>query len=238
VSKRILVIALAAALIPASLTHAQTVVTVEPDSPTVGNCFPFGDGDTWLNYMAFFYVNVPAFNLQPGDILAFDLGAQNGADPQLQIEMATHDGATWPNTDASSPYTTLVTNTQTPENPNGNTIVGDYELRYTVEAPYSFPGGNLIIRFSNPSAAYRTHTSCDQVLVRANASDTSGFFLGRTYNDDDGSAPWDSSSTSSIGGFQVEAQEGGTPIPTIGGFGTLMLIALLAGAGLIAIRRL
>ena len=68
--------------------------------------------------MGFVYQNVPAFNLKTGDTIAFDLGAQNNVDIQLQISMAatTVNGG-----DIPGPYTTVVNNTQVPLNPRGNT---------------------------------------------------------------------------------------------------------------------
>src|SRR5262249_61778929 len=58
-----------------------------------------------------------------------------------------------------------------------------------------------------PSAAYATDLSCDGNLVRASSSDSSGFFVQRAFNDDDGVAPWSAGTTpdTSIGAFQISA---------------------------------
>ncbi len=185
---------------------ANADVTISPATPGVGNCFPFGKGgddggDPWTPYAGFIYQNIPAFNLLAGDILAFDLGAVNDADIQLDIAMAptTVNGGNI----QSGSFVQVVSNTQTPANPRGDTIVGNFELQFIAEAPFSFPGGGLIIRFSNPSAAYLADTTCDQVLVNADSTDTSGYFVQRFYNDADGVSPWDNPSTGSIGAFQV-----------------------------------
>jgi hypothetical protein len=242
--RKVALIALALSLLQGtSIVLAQPVITIAPDSPEISNCFPFGGyasgGNIWVPYHLFFYQNIPAFNLQVGDVVAFDLGAPNDADIQLQIDMATHDGAPWSSTAESSPFTTIVTNTQTPANPRGNDILGDFELQFTAEAPYSFPGGNLIIRFSNPSASYQTDSTCTQVLHVGTSTDTSGYFIARVYRDSDGVAPWDGDSDLvDIGAFQVGAgqQQQLTGIPTVSLFGIMLLAALIAGGGLIFLR--
>jgi hypothetical protein len=151
--------------------------------------------------MGFIYQNVPAFELKEGDILAFDLGAVNSADVQLDIELAstTVNGGDAP----VLPFVQVVSNTQTPFNPNGDAVQGDFEMMFIAEAPFSFPGGGLIIRFSNPSAAYQLNTNCDQVLVHGNSADTSGFFVKRFWSDPDGQPPYDFEDLEDIGAFAV-----------------------------------
>ena len=102
--------------------------------------------------MAWAYKNVPAFNLKAGDTVAFDLTEQNDVDIQLQIAMApttTNGGDV-----NSGPFTQIVPNTQIPANPRGNSTFGDYELTFTAQAPFNFPGGGLLIRFGNPGGAF------------------------------------------------------------------------------------
>ncbi len=183
------------------------IITIFPDTPVTDNCFPFGSGEiglpdfTWPPFMGFIYQNVPAFELNVGDILAFDLGAVNSADVQLDIELAatTVNGGDEP----VLPFVQVVSNTQTPFNPNGDTVVGDFEMMFIAEAPFSFPGGGLIIRFSNPSAAYQLNTGCDQVLVHGNSADTSGFFVKRFWSDPDGEPPYDFEDEEDIGAFTI-----------------------------------
>jgi hypothetical protein len=207
-------VALPVALVSAALVlpllagpaRAQDSVTVFPASPTVGNCIPFGHGgepSEWRPFAAFFYKNLPAFELKTGDILAFDLGVANDADIQLEIALAptTTNGGT----EESQPFQTVVTNTQTPANPRGDATVGNFELQFTAETPFSFPGGGLIIRFSNPGPAYQLDNTCDQVMVRGSADDASGFFVARATSDADGVAPW-TTSPGSVGAFQVLLQ--------------------------------
>ena len=217
------------------LAQAQEI-TIFPNSPSVGNCFPFGTGhisgpgDTWTPFMGFIYRNIPPFKLVPGDVIAFDLGALNSADVQLDIELAatTSNGGDLP----VLPFVKIVSNTHTPLNPNGDTILGDFEMQFTVEAPFSFPGGGLIIRFSNPSAAYQTNTGCDQVLVHTDSSDTSGFFVARFFSDPDGVPPYLAEDTGDIGAFRVITSGGIAHIPTLSEWG--MIIAA-AGLGLVGV---
>jgi hypothetical protein len=212
--KRLLVL-LAALLVGGQAIVASangaTTVNVTPDMPaTVGNnCYPFGlggieDGNTWTPFMGFVYKDVPAFQLKTGDKLAFDLVAMNDVDVQVKIEVAptTGNGGDTP----SLPFTTVVTNSQTPTNPRGDTTLENYELGFTAEAPFNFSGGGLIIRFSDPSASYLTDTGdghCDGVLGGADSTDPSGFFVERYFTDTDGVTPYDDFGVDSLAGFRL-----------------------------------
>jgi hypothetical protein len=180
--------------------------------------------------MGFIYRNIPAFSLALGDVLAFDLGDVNSQAVQLDIELAAaaSNGSDVPNL----PFVKVVSNTQTPLNPNGDTIVGDFEMQFTVEAPFVFPGGGLIIRFSNPSAAYQTNTICDQVLVFGFSSDTSGFFVKRFFGDPDGIPPYLFEDEGSIGAFRVIATGSFANVPTLSEWG---MIAAAVGLGLVGV---
>ena len=227
------------ALLAATYSSAWgATITIAPASPTVVNCFPFGGGgNNWTPYAGFIYKNIPAFSLQPGDKLAFDLGATNDTNIELQIEMAatTVNGGDIP----VGGFTTIASNTQTPANPKGDTTIGNFELSFTSQASFSFPGGGLIIRFSNPSAAYLLDQTCSQVLVSADSSDSSGFFVKRYYRSSDGVSPYPSESTSSIGGFQIVTGTSGpvAPIPTLSEWGLIILSGLMALGTFVTIRR-
>jgi hypothetical protein len=204
--RMLLVLAVAGGLLIAGqaatgVAQASTTVNVNPaDPPGESNEFPFGKGDSWPQ-LGFVYKNIPAFNLKAGDTIAFDLGALNNVDIQLQISMAatTVNGG-----DIPGAYTTVVNNTQVPVNPRGNTVMGDYELQFTAEAPFSFPGGGLIIRFSNPGGAYATDIQADPTLLNvATGTDSSGFFVERFFHDADGLPPYTDSDAISIGGFRL-----------------------------------
>jgi hypothetical protein len=157
--------------------------------------------DNWTPYMGFVYKNVPAFQLKVGDSLAFDLGHMNNANIQLEIALSptTSNGGDTP----SGVFQTVVQNTQTPTNPRGDTTVGNFELSFTAQAPFNFPGGGLIIRFANPSPSYAADSSCTSVLVRTTSSDPSNNFVERFWGDTDGAAPWENPDPASIGGFRV-----------------------------------
>jgi hypothetical protein len=210
-----IVVAMAVAATPA---RAQDVTVFPANPDPAGNCYPFGfhtdptePGNDWLPYMAFVYQNVPPFELSPGRTIAFDLSGVNDVDIQLEIALAA---ATANGSDvAAQPFQTVVTNTQTPANPRGDTVVGNFELRFQAESSFSFPGGGLIIRFSNPSAGYQTDVSCTGVLTGASSTDASGFFVKRGFSDNDGQAPWDEEATDSIGSFFIENPAPPSPQP-------------------------
>jgi hypothetical protein len=188
--------------------HASTTVNVNPANPTGNNQFPFGRADIWPK-MGFVYKDVPAFDLKTGDTIAFDLGAQNDVNIQLQIEMAatTANGGDVPGT-----YTTVVPSTQVPLNPKGNAVMGDYELRFTAQAPFHFAGGGMIIRFSNPGGAFALDTTPTAVMFNlADSTDASGFFVERFYHDVDGLPPYDSIDPGVVAGFRLTLAD--VPVP-------------------------
>lgn len=199
-------VALLIAFASVGSASAATTVTVAPTTPTGVNSFPFGQGNIWPS-AGFIYANLSAFQLKAGDTIAFDLGATNPeADIQMQIAMAatTVNGGDAP----VLPYTTLVNNTQTPLNPKGNAVNGDYELQFKSEAPFSFPGGGLIIRFSSPAASYAADTTGSNTLFNAGlGTDPSGFFVKRFYNDPDGLPPYSNSDGGFIGAFRLIIQD-------------------------------
>jgi hypothetical protein len=61
------------------------------------------------------------------------------------------------------------------------TVANDYELTYTVERSFKFPGGGLIVGFGgSPPGAY-TDGGCEQVLVKVSSQDPSGLFHARFF---------------------------------------------------------
>jgi uncharacterized repeat protein (TIGR01451 family) len=187
-------------LMPHNVSAQIVIVEYNDRSPTVlpGFGVPFSAGadmyncgdqvSTWGPFFSFAYQNVPAFTAVAGDILAFDLGGVNDVDIELEIAMVptTINGNVLP----SEPFTTVVSNTQTPENPRGDTEQGNFELRFVMEQGFSFPGGGLIIRFSNPSAAYRLDDNCNATNINPGPNNTADFFVGALV-DEDGEFPWD-----------------------------------------------
>jgi len=185
----------------ATATAAPTL-TIQPEVTDVASCLAFGaapgsgvEGEDLSGFvptspnMGFIYQDIPAFELSPGDILAFDLGDVNDFDVELDIDMATTTANG--ETDDEPPFVKVVSNTYTPLKARGDTIIDNFDLRFLVDNAYSFPGGGLIIRFSNGSTAYRAdNETCDQVGVVGSTTDPTGNFLLAFWDDDDGVAPW------------------------------------------------
>src|SRR5262245_16698220 len=132
-------------------------IDLVPTSPTsVTNTIPFGN-NTDFGFTGFIYRNVPAFTLVPGQKFAFDLGALNDVDVRRNIYFAVANRNPAPpvldifRTSVISQgvralgWTQVVSDNQIPLNPRGNLVSGDYELTYTAEAPFTFPGGGLIV---------------------------------------------------------------------------------------------
>ncbi len=184
-----------------SLAFAADVEIIPSSTGGPSNCIPFGKPyKNSSQYQGFVYQNIPAFELYPGDTIAFDLGAENDTDITVDIALATatSNGSSEQDSDG---FTTVVSS-GTPADPNGNTVHGDYELEYTVDTPFSFAGGGLIMRFQG-KGAFASDTTCTQVLVITTHLDASGYFVGRFYKDTDGVYTWDGTDPWELGGFQI-----------------------------------
>jgi hypothetical protein len=188
----------------ASSADTPTTIRIYPNSPDIGNAFPFGIGGPshWEPYEVFVYKNIPAFQLKPSDVLAFDTtSALNEVPIQMDIDLAaatTNGGDV-----AAQPFTKVVFNTQSASSPRGDTVTGNFDLAFLTRAPFSFAGGGLIIRFSNSSPAYAADATGTFNLVGAMSSDSTGFFVERGYVDTDGAAPWSNVEGAAIGAFQL-----------------------------------
>jgi Ca2+-binding RTX toxin-like protein len=189
----------------APASAASPTLTIAQANPnTSSNCYPFGQGGGWTPYTGFIYKNVPPFELRKGDTLAFDLIAVNEVAPQLKIEVAptTSNGGGTPGN-----YTTVVNNTQVPSG-RGDSVVGNFDLGYRIQGatPFSFGGGGLIIRFSNPFSGFLADGTCTSVLRGAESTDPSGFFVQRFNADPDGLPPYEGFfNNQSIGGFRIRS---------------------------------
>jgi hypothetical protein len=205
---------LAAAQATIASAGAVTTITTTPAAPpgSPDNCWPFGVGpnSTWGPFAGFVYKNIPAFQLKVGDTIGFDLGAVNDADVQVDVALAatTANGGDIP----AQGFINVATNTQTPANPRGDTIAGDYELRFTAEAPFSFGGGGLIVRFSHASVTYAGDITCTAVAFDGfTATDASRFFVERFAHDADGNSPWDYTDSGPMVPFRLTLAD--TPAP-------------------------
>ena len=198
---------------------ADQTITISPNAPTSTGCIPFG-GSTglsgfWVPNAAFVYKNVPKFELKNGDLLAFDMTGTNDTDIHVDIALA---GTTVDGGDVQSgSFTTVAHTTQTPSNPRGNTTVGDFELRFVADTPFSFPGGGLIIRLSNPSGPYANDSACTAGVygpaLAGPSNDPSGNFVESSVVDADGVAPWQFPGTTAIAAFRLQIIEPTAPKP-------------------------
>ena len=189
--------------------QAASTVSITPDTRTGSASFPFGRANIWPK-MGFVYQNIPAFDLKVGDKIDFDLSAPNDFNIQLQIDMAAttvHGG------DVPVAFTTVVPNTEVPADPLGNSVIGDYELQFTAQAPFHFAGDGLIIRFSKPGGAYGFDTTnpVDNMFDVTTSADTSGFFVKRFYDDTDGLPPYDNSDSIALAGFKIQIADVSAP---------------------------
>ncbi len=135
---------------------------VTPASPgVIGNCIPFGDNDHF-GFTGFIYRNVPAFTVKRGSKIAFDLGRENDVAVRRNIYFATANvnpavaviddiNVASQGIFAASGWTQVVSDTQGPLNPRGDTVANDYELICTVEGRFTFPGGGLVVGFGGCS---------------------------------------------------------------------------------------
>lgn len=204
----IALVAAAAALVASQAAvgsaQAATTVAVAPASSTCCISNPFGETNIWAPTTVFVYKDIPAFSLRPGDTIDFDLTSTNDIDIQLQIDLApaTTNGG---NQNAGS-FTQVVPNSQLPASPRGDTVAGDYELRFTATAPFDFPGGGLLIRFSHPGGAFAGDLDAggSGVAPYAGPSDSSGHFVEEEIRDPDGVYPWTGDTYPFISGFRLD----------------------------------
>jgi uncharacterized protein (TIGR03382 family) len=179
------------------------VITIDdggrPGTTTIPfTCSVGGEAEIWLPSMGFVYRNVEPFQLSPGDTIAFDtqMRATDPPDlgflPQLDIALAHAPDPTNPFKPDDLPGSdfTLVAHAAIAAS-RGNQILGDYELAFTVDTPFSFPGGGLIIRVSNPQGtlAIKSDSDCLPVIT-ADAQPTGTNRLVGTFLREVGEYPW------------------------------------------------
>ncbi len=207
-----------ALLVPVGALSSPAAVEIVPASPRgVGGCIPFGT-NTRFGFSGFVYRDIPAFSLRPGDVIAFDLGGLNDVDVRRDIYLAPTNVDPVDGTRGvrALGWTRVASDDQVPDEPRGNTVVGDYELRYRSETDFTFGGGGLAVGFgAAPPGTYRD-PFCRQVLVHTNAGDPSGRFFARFWNQGDqplGDLDSGSWATDMIGGMIVYPSGGDTTPP-------------------------
>lgn len=195
----------------AAQTAAAEVITINDGANPGFHEAPFtcsapGDNPIWLPTMGFVYRNVEAFELSPGDTISFDIQMQAGnpADlpdlgflPQLDIALAHAPDPAFPFRPKDLPGSdfTIVADDATASLP-GNRVAGDFELSYTVDKPFSFPGGGLIIRFSEPKGvlATRNPNSCNAVIAADRQPSGTNRLVG-SFKEETGEYPWTEENT-------------------------------------------
>ena len=122
----------------------------------------------WGTYYFGRYANIPAATINIGDQICFDtVSAVSVAPAFASIAMATP---------TNEVYTTVVGDSAASS--NGNTVVGDCDLCFTTTAGYSFPGGELIIRFvgggaTGASSGWNSLAGCSPTTGASTSGDSS-----------------------------------------------------------------
>ena len=184
---------------PASHLGPSELEIVPAVSDIGNNVIPFGN-NVLFGFTGFVYRNVPAFTLDVGDIIAFDLKFPNSVAVRRNIFFATaNKNPTACELDrstldvasqgiaASSGWTMVVSESQVPQSPSGgDDVVGNFELRYVADAPFVFPGGGLLVGFQgSPPATFADDTrdmGSDGFLVHTDCEDPGGHFYARLLN--------------------------------------------------------
>lgn len=184
---------------PANHLGPSKVEIVPAVSQVLNNAIPFGVNNVF-SFTGFIYRNVPAFSLEVGDVIAFDLAGANSVETRRTIFFATanknpaacvFNPFTGQITNpqgimASSGWTQVVSEAQIPQNAFGDAVLGNFELRYTAQAPFTFPGGGLLVGFQgSPPATFADVTPDGFVAGAANCTDSSGLLYTRFFHHPD-----------------------------------------------------
>ncbi|HWU90738.1 MAG TPA: OmpA family protein, partial [Kofleriaceae bacterium] len=201
--------AIAVGLVAPRRSSADVITIDDGGSPGVTDipftCSDGLDNEIWLPFMGFVYRNVEPFEVVPGDTIAFDIQMRAsdppdlGFLPQLDIALAYAPDPQNPfrpeDLPAGSDFT-IVAHAAIAASP-GDRIVGNYELAFTVDARFKFPGGGLIIRVSNPMGPLATRTDLDCLpVITADTQPTGSNRLVGTFKKEAGEYPWTQENTS------------------------------------------
>jgi hypothetical protein len=159
------------------------------------NVIPFGTNDDF-SFTGFIYRDVPAFSLAVGDVIAFDLRQGNDVETRRTIFFAAanknpnacvYNVTTGQITNpqgiaAASGWTQVVSETQVPQNPFGDAVLGNFELRYTAEAPFTFAGGGLLVGFQGRPPATFLDTDPVGSITGAVCTDPGGHLYTRFFH--------------------------------------------------------
>jgi uncharacterized protein (TIGR03382 family) len=182
---------------------AADIITIDDGAAPGLADIPFtcslgSEGPRWPPSMGFVYRNVESFELAPGDTIAFDIQMRAGDPsdlgflPQLDLALAHASNPLLPFKPDDLPGSdfTIVANDAIAASP-GNGIVQDYELVFTADKPFTFPGGGLIIRVSEPKGALATRSAADclPVITSDRQPNGSNRLVG-TFAQEMGEYPW------------------------------------------------
>lgn len=200
---------IAAALAPRPAS--ADVITIDDGglpstAPIPFTCTTGPEDNLWKPAMGFVYRNVEPFDLVPGDTIAFDIQMRPGDPPDIgfrpEVDLALAHAS-----DPLVPFRpddlpgsdfTIVGHDVTASGA-GNRIVGDYDLVFTVDAPFHFPGGGLIIRVTNPRGVLATKSSDDCLsVIAADARPTGTNRLVGTFKQETGEYPWSIENTVNV----------------------------------------
>jgi cysteine-rich repeat protein len=188
------------------------VITIDDGGLQGTASFPFTcslgqDSALWLPTMGFVYRNVEPFQLSPGDTIAFDIQMRPGDPddlgfrPQLDIALAHASDPTKPFKPDDLPGSDFTIVSRDAASGPGNRAVRDYDLVYTVDKAYSFPGGGLIIRVSNPQGVLAIKTDVDCLpVITADMAPTGTNRLVGTFQMQTGEYPWTFENTMNMPG--------------------------------------
>ncbi len=161
----------------------------------VANCIPLGGGGHGP-HLALIYEGVPAFDLLPGDQLAFDATAPNdhALEADIALAVAIVDGADEPDEGGFVPVALAASAGV------GNFVTGDFDLAFPVDVPFHFPGGGLIVRLT-PTGDFAADLTCSGVFVVRDADGTGP--VARVWADADGLPPWDQQDATRIPDLRI-----------------------------------
>ncbi len=165
--KIILVIAL-------SLTFTKvnaSIITIN-DGNSVGNCILFGCPDRY-SPAGFVYENIGALDLNAGDTISFDLGRTNDQNLIFDIFLLQITNGTGISSLVSDITSLLnLSWTQVASGAlgtgRGDTIVGNFDLTFTLDSDFSFSGGGLAVMLVDANPVIDNTT--EQNLVHGNSS--------------------------------------------------------------------
>ncbi|HEX3474584.1 MAG TPA: OmpA family protein [Kofleriaceae bacterium] len=189
------------AALAAPRPSSADVITIDDGGMPGTTDLPFtcsvdGDRLLWLPTMGFVYRNVEPFSLSPGDTIAFDIQMPGAADlgfrPQVDLALAhasDPDNPFKPDDLPGGDFTVVAHGAVAAG--AGNQTVRDYDLAFTIDAPFRFARGGLIIRVSNPQGVLATKTDQDCIsVITADRGPTGANRLVGTFRFEPGEYPW------------------------------------------------